>query len=308
MFNINSKIIMKNPSASLFIAAAPVITVSFYQEIIKRLLLFLAVCGIAGAASAAVPVTTGLQLHLQADSLGLSDGATVSSWADLAGGDNNAINTGGSPTYVANGLNGHAVVSITGSLSADGYIWTGQENDYFNLSSSVHNIQTVAMVFRRTSNNYYGGNISMFGSDPTGWVNEAFNGDGSYGTAYWGNGADPAVGWGDLRVNGVSVGSGNGKYTSVPANYHIMLFQIQQGWGSDININQIASATDNNSHVWGMDVAELLVYDTFLSASDVTAVETYLTDKYFVVPEPTGASLVGLGVAAFFAMRRKLQK
>ncbi len=87
-----------------------------------------------------------------------------------------------------------------------------------------------------------------------------------------------------------------------------MVFQIQQGWGSDININQIASATDHNALVWGMDVAELLVYDTFLNPTEVGQVETYLTDRYFVVPEPTSASLVGLGVAAFFVMRRKLHK
>lgn len=301
---------MKNRSVSLSITAAPLIAVGFYQEPakMKKALLLLAACGLAGYVSAAVPVTAGLQLHLQADSLGLNDGDTVSSWTDLAGGDNNAINTGGSPTYVANGLNGHAVVSITGSLSADGYSWTGQENDYFNLASPVHNIQTVAMVFRRTSNNYYGGDVSMFGSEPTGWVNEAFNGDGTYGTAFWGSGADPAVRYGDLRVNGVSIGAGNAEYTSAPASYSIMVFRIQQGWGSDININQIASATDHNSHVWGMDVAELLVYNTFLSASDVTAVESYLTDRYFVVPEPASASLIALSAAAFFGMRRKYLK
>jgi len=286
-------------------------TISFYQEItkMKRLLLFLAVCGIAGYAGAQVPVTTGLQLHLQADSLGLSDGATISSWTDLAGGNNNAINTGGSPMYVANGLNGHAVVSITGSLSFDGFTYTGQNNDYFDLTSPVNNIKTVAMVFRKTSNNYYGGDVSMFGSDHnTGWVNEAFNGDNQYGTTYWGTGADPAVRYGDVRINRVSIGAGSGEYTSVPTTYHIMLFQIQQGWGSDINVNQIASATNDNALVWGMDVAELLVYDTFLNPTEVGQVESYLNNRYFVVPEPTSASLVGLGVAAFFVMRRKLHR
>lgn len=267
----------------------------------RRLVLCLAVCGFISYAGA-VPVTAGLQLHLEADSLNLNNGDIVSMWADLAGGDNDAINAaGGTPTYAADELNGHAVVSISGSLSADGYSWTGQENDYFNLSSTVHNIQTIAMVFKRTSNNYYGGDICMFGSEPTGWVNEAFNGDGSYGTAYWGNSADPAVRYGDLRIDGVSIGAGNAEYTSVPDYYHVMVFQIQPGWGSDININQIASATDHNAHVWGMDVAEILAYDTFLNASELGAVEAFLTDKY-LVPEPATISLLGFGA---WLLRRK---
>ncbi|TAL02142.1 MAG: PEP-CTERM sorting domain-containing protein [Verrucomicrobia bacterium] len=200
-------------------------------------------------------------------------------------------------------------MSITGSLSFDGFSYTGQNNDYFDLASPVHNIQTVAMVFRKTSNNYYGGDVCMFGSDPTGWVNEAFNGDNHYGTTYFSYDiSDPAVRYGDIRINGSSVGAGNGGYTSVPTDYHIMVFQIQQGWGSDININQIASATDHNSLVWGMDVAELLVYDTFLNHTEVGQVESYLNNRYFVVPEPTSASLVGLGVAAFFVARRKQNK
>src|SRR5689334_648178 len=115
------------PSEPCFMRFSQQLPVAISERIrkMKRLALFLIVCGIASYASAAVPVTAGLQLQLEADSLGLNNGDTVSTWTDLSGGDHTAVNTGGSPTYVANGLNGHAYVSIKGSLSADGYSWTG---------------------------------------------------------------------------------------------------------------------------------------------------------------------------------------
>ena len=252
----------------------------------RRLALFLTVCGIACYASAGVPVTTGLQLQLEADSLGLNNGDTVSTWTDLSGGNHTAVNTGGSPTYVANGLNGHAYVSIKGSLSADGYSWTGNNNDYFNLTDPVVGVQTIAMVVRRTSNNYYGtsgvNGISMFGGTSDGsWVSAPYAGDNQYGTAFCGNNADPAVLYGNVNING---GSGNqADYTAVSDQFQVLYFTIQQNWGVNLRMDQIATDSEWNSYVWGMDLAELLVYNTALSSADQVSVTSYLTAKYFPV-------------------------
>jgi hypothetical protein len=251
----------------------------------KRLALFLTVCGIASYASAAVPVTTGLQLQLEADSLGLNNGDTVSTWTDLSGGNRTAY-TAGSPTYVANGLNGHAYVSIKGSLSADGFSWTGNNYDYFNLDNPVVGVQTIAMVLRRTSNNYYGTSnghgISMFGGTSEGsWVSAPYAGDNRWGTAFAGNNADPAVLYGNVYING---GSGNeADYTAVLDQFQVLYFTIQQNWGVNLRMDQIATDSEWNPYVWGMDLAELLVYDTALSSADQASVTSYLTGKYFAV-------------------------
>jgi hypothetical protein len=242
-------------------------------------------------AGANIPAS-GLQLHLDASSLsGYNNGDTVQAWTDLSGNGNNATSTG-TPTYITDALNGHAAVSIQGSLTLDGYSWTGNNDDWFSLASTVHNIKTITMVVKRTSNTYYSW-APIFGSEPTGWVNDAFAGDDVWGTAFCSsNYADPAVRYGDLSINGVSQGSAG--WVGVPTDYSILTLTIQDGWGSDININQIASSI-NSSYVWGMDIAELLVYDRFLSGSELDSLTGSLGAKYNLVPEPMTMGLLGLG-------------
>jgi hypothetical protein len=247
-------------------------------------LLTLAFAVMAMMASAQVPVTSGLLLDLNADSLNLTNGATVSTWADTSGNGNVATNSSGTPTFVANGPGGHAYVGIKGSLSADGYSYTGNNSDYFNLQNTISGVQTIAMVVRRTSNNYYGTSggqgICMFGGTSAGsWVSAPWAGDNQYGTAFCGNNADPAVLYGNVYING---GSGNqADYTAVSDQFQVLYFTIQQGWGVNLTMDQIATDSQWNSYVFGMDVAELLVYNRALSSGEQASVTSYLTAKYF---------------------------
>jgi hypothetical protein len=48
-------------------------------------------------------------------------------------------------------------------------------------------------------------------------------------------------------------------------------------------MDQIATDSEWNPYVWGMDLAELLVYNTALSSADQASVTSYLTAKYFAV-------------------------
>jgi hypothetical protein len=252
-------------------------------------LLTLAFAVMAMMASAQVPVTSGLLLDLNADSLNLINGATVSTWADTSGNGNVATNSSGTPTFVANGPGGHAYVGIKGSLSADGYSYTGNNSDYFNLQNTISGVQTIAMVVRRTSNNYYGNQgtngdqgICMFGGTNTGsYVSAPWAGDHDYGTALCGFNADPAVKYGKVYING---GSGNdAPYTGVLDQFQVLYFTIQQGWGVTLTMDQIATDSQWNTNVFGMDIAKMLVYNRALTSGEQASVTSYLTAKYFPV-------------------------
>ena len=85
----------------------------------KKLALTLIICGMVSIACAAYP-TAGLQLHLDASQLnGYRDGDVVAAWPDLAGGDNNATSAG-TPTYIANALNGKPAIKIEGTSDRTG--------------------------------------------------------------------------------------------------------------------------------------------------------------------------------------------
>ena len=67
--------------------------------------------------AAALPVTNGLVTHLDAGSLGLTDGAAVAAWTDLSGLGNHAtqVTASAQPTYVASHADyGRAAVQFDG--------------------------------------------------------------------------------------------------------------------------------------------------------------------------------------------------
>lgn len=238
----------------------------------RRLLVLFSAFGFACCA-VAVP-TTGLQLHLDAGSLaGYSSGAVVSTWPDLAGGDNNATSAG-TPTYIANRLNGKPVIKIDGTSDITGADMP-HSNDFYTIPT-IYNVKTIAFVFKSTSNTYYSW-APIFGG-PT-WNDYGWHGDTHWGVAYW----DYAYSYSSIRNADLSIdgkGGYNGGYTAMDYNnFHVITVQLAAG--TQFNLGFLAhTARYNDFNVHGMEIAELLVYDQALSADDLESLQFELGIKY----------------------------
>ena len=218
---------------------------------------------LAATANAAPPVTTGLKLHLDASQLtGLSDGATVNTWTDMSGLGNNATRTSGTPTYKTGILNGQPVIRFnnassftTANLSSQfptattGFIVATINND--NAYTLVHANLGVDEWFR------YDGNGRSYPGFFRGIRLESYcamTNSGSHLFAI----SSSASAW-QMSINGVSQGVAGGNYNAAAA---------------------LVIGNNPNSRALNGDIAEILIYDSVLSASDADLVGAYLSAKY----------------------------
>ncbi|HOK95196.1 MAG TPA: immunoglobulin domain-containing protein [Anaerohalosphaeraceae bacterium] len=239
----------------------------------RQTALLLSLLGMIGIVPAAIP-TTGLQLHLDASSLvGYSNGAVVSTWPDLAGGNHNATSAG-TPTFLANRLNGKPVIKIDGTSDITGADMP-HSFDFYAIPT-IYNVKTIAFVFKSTSNTYYSWAPIMAGptSDDYGW-----HGDTWWGTPYWDHlYSINSIRNSDLAIDGI--GGFNGGYTAMDYNnFHVITVQLAAG--TQFNLGFLAhTARYNDFNVHGMEIAELLVYDQTLNAADLETLQFELGLKY----------------------------
>jgi hypothetical protein len=224
----------------------------------------------------------GLRLHLDANSLiGYVNGQTVSSWPDLAVADGNANNatSTGTPIYVPNSLNGKPIIKIAGTSDRNGN-GTTTEYDFYAISPTIPNVKTIALVFKPTSNTYYTWSTIMSGptSDNYGW-----HGDTHWGSAYWDyaysvNSITSSV----LAIDGNSnAAPSGGGYKSVDYdNFHVIIIKLADG-SSPFDLGFLAHTARYNSYnEYGMEIAELLVYDQHLTEIEENQLGSYLGNKY----------------------------
>lgn len=304
----------------------------------KFVLCFVVLCLCFSSPSlASPPVTANLALELDASSLtGYNNGDVVSVWPDSSGRGNAAISTG-TPTYIASDstINNMPAIRITGPRDLLGNP-TGESGDWYALQDEVTNVQTVAMVFKRTMDRALPEMPSILESS---FKNDGSPYDGSqwrqsesapvgyeyYDHVYWGYWyTSPSVVWGAQQVthnDGVAT-NGYGTWTTVDSQYQIMTLQIAIVYGDEQTYPAYGGPTSvglightnspggdisgyiDPANTYGMDIAELLIYDQQLTAGELGDVTNYLMSKYSV-PEPATIMFLGLGIGAILRRSKK---
>ncbi|MHC4718126.1 MAG: hypothetical protein ACYS5V_14230, partial [Planctomycetota bacterium] len=241
------------------------------------LTVFLVLVLAAGGVRAELPVP-GAVLHLDVQDMGvvLSDGDPVSSWADLAGGDNNAVQTDPlyQPIYVADARNGLAAVEFANdSLSALAVeSWTP-------FTGGGTGFAVVNALAGATAQ----GALWRFGNTASGGMNYHF----AYGGRVYDNfgleerpesissGATP--GW---AVYEVTVTDDGGGLATQQAWFNGMAGSPNSGtlgWTATPMIGNKAGAAANELNG---QIAEVVLYDQTLSDADRNAVAKHLANKY----------------------------
>lgn len=241
----------------------------------------------------------GLYVRLEADSLGLTDGAAVTSWTDSA----SDYEFTGTAAYDADYANGHGAVSFDGigdMLASTG--WTG--------APSTGNV-TLFVVANFTTAEWDGtSEFIISGQYPEGSADNRLRllkhgvdgkidvtvGDGSTITniiqadtqqhvfAIVSGQTGNAV---DFLMDGTVLKSGSNKNTQTPV--------VMQALG-------LGGYLNGNNQFADCSIAEVLLYDHALTTQEVADVTDYLQAKY--VPEPASMFLLGLGGLAVLKRRK----
>lgn len=208
-----------------------------------------------------IPDSGDLQARYDATELSLADGDTVSTWGDETGNGNN-LAAGGDPQYVADGINGNAVVQYDGTDDFHNVAWNAisQPFNYFIVAQVVtlgNNAEvlltgdsTIASTFKRSDSNNFTWAINA-GSN----VESAENADTNahiYASLF-------AGGTSTLREDGSQIASGDPGTNQLDG---LTVADSAPG-GNELNVN----------------VGEILVYPQDKSSIQAD-IENYLSDKW----------------------------
>ncbi len=253
-----------------------------------------AFCGQAWAGS--LPVS-GASLWLDAGAItGISDGGAVTAWNDGSGNSNNYA---GTATYDASNanFNNQATVHFDGSQSL--------YNSAFNPAFG-YTIFAVAKADSPSGNQaYFGGGVSSMALG-----------------LYVGTGVNPNNSFWAWAPNEWST---YGKADSVNANTNIHAYTVsstdETTWSWYLNGKATGAAGEaagnpiaysggtyvgasgaGGGEYWNGDIAEIIVYNSVLNATQIGQVNSYLGEKYGVaVPEPSAIVVLVTGLVGLLA-------
>lgn len=235
--------------------------------------------GVTSAGTGSIPVVFA---HYDASTLGLSNGATVTTWPDTSINGNDLAQTGGAalPTYATNSLNGlGGVVFGAAQRIAD-----------TTLSGTVPATKTVIFVAYNPPND---GTVKYITEPPTDLI------------AKWSQ-ADRWI-FGNSDTNFIEFTESG--LVSTP---RLWTFVLQQT-GAFVRMDQVQKVSGNlNAPVadtstvlgstantgTGFILYEYFIYDGALTASQIDTVEDYLYNKWFVAAPITGTGATTLAGAS----------
>ncbi len=222
-----------------------------------------------------LPLKTGLAFWLSADTItGVAEGASVTTWTDSSttGSALKATSGATKPVYSATGMNGYPAVKFSGGGSD--YMTTTDLSSKFTGSTSG----TAIYVFTPGQSSYavfgpgLGGEFFSFsGGD---WYPSIFR-NARVGPYY--GGTMPTTSTTPVRAAVVS-NSATTTYTAYVNGVAKTPAQATGTWTAP-GVCIIGNNSIPNGAFKG-PIAEILLYNTALSASDYTTVDNYLKDKY----------------------------
>lgn len=304
------------------------VSLMFTTKKSAQLLVVLAVSLFASVAGAISPDDiSGLKIWLKADSLSLNNNDPVVDWNDSStqsGSASKATQSSASvqPIFLTGAINGLPAVRFEADTTGTTGDWMQVFNDSnvhgtlanFNLTSG--GITVFAVVDANTSSGA-GRNRAPIWGDDDGLLDFVSSSDrlrtyrdatpvthGSPGPAGFHIATFTHSELGASQSNNVEVFA-NG--ASVTTGSHSNSAVSLAGGTSLVNLGTTASLSDA---FFGGDVAELIVYDGLLSASQLNDVGYYLEQKYGLVteyvPEPSTGILLVMGLFAIVRRRRRI--
>ncbi|MBU0474180.1 MAG: T9SS type A sorting domain-containing protein [Bacteroidetes bacterium] len=216
--------------------------------------------------------TANLKMHLRADLEITSSSNYVSTWGDVSGFDNDAIQTNGAnqPMWVDNQINGNPIIRFNGTTSKMNLPTSttlGIQNNayemFFVAKSSLGDVQFLIAGSSLEQYEYHlnGAAGARFIPTTSVYLDKASDGNYSDGNTHVFSARASSTG-GAVRVDGIDGGTSSSNILSSNSG------------------NLLLGIRSDGSYYLNGDIAEVILYNAVLSTEDRNAVEQYLADRY----------------------------